>query len=42
MAGLLGRCVVVVNPEGEVTYTELVEEITHEPDYDAVMEHLGA
>ena len=42
MAGLLGRSVVVVNPQGEVTYTELVEEITNEPDYDAVMEHLGA
>ncbi len=42
MEGLLGRSVVVVNPQGEVTYTELVEEITTEPDYEAVMEHLGA
>lgn len=42
MAGLLTRTVVVVNPEGEVTYTQLVDEITNEPDYEAVMEHLGS
>lgn len=41
MAGLLSRTVIVVNPEGEVTYTQLVDEITTEPDYDAVVEHLG-
>jgi len=42
MAGLQTRTVIVINPEGEVTYTQLVDEITSEPDYDAVMEHLGA
>lgn len=42
MKGLLARTVVVANPEGEVTYTQLVNEITTEPDYDHVMEHLGA
>lgn len=42
MEGLMSRIVMVVNPEGEVTYTQLVNEITTEPDYDAVMEHLGA
>jgi len=42
MAGLLTRTVIVINPEGEVTYTQVVDEITSEPDYDAVMEHLGA
>lgn len=42
MKGLLGRSVIVVNPHGEVTYTQVVEEITTEPDYDAVLEHLGA
>jgi thiol peroxidase len=42
MAGLLSRAVVVINPEGEVTYTQRVEEITTEPDYDDVVEHLGA
>lgn len=42
MEGLLTRTVLVINPQGEVTYTQLVDEITSEPDYDAVMEHLGA
>lgn len=38
LAGLLARAVVVVDKEGKVTYTELVEEITHEPNYDKAME----
>lgn len=37
MAGLLGRAVVVVGPDGNVTYTELVPEIGQEPDYDAAL-----
>lgn len=37
LAGLLARAVVVVNPEGKVVYTELVPEITHEPDYNAAI-----
>ena len=37
LAGLLARSVVVVSPEGEVRYTQLVEEITTEPDYDAAV-----
>ncbi|WKW47078.1 thiol peroxidase [Myroides sp. JBRI-B21084] len=31
--GLMSRAVVVINPEGNVVYTELVPEITQEPDY---------
>ncbi len=31
--GLLSRAVVVINPSGEVTYTEQVPEIGQEPDY---------
>ena len=38
MAGLLARAVVVINAEGIVTYSELVSEITNEPDYDAILE----
>ena len=34
LAGLLARSVVVVDKEGKVAYTELVPEITQEPDYD--------
>ena len=41
MAGLLGRAVVVVGPDGKVAYTELVPEIGSEPDYDAAISALG-
>lgn len=34
LAGLLARAVVVIDPQGTVTYTELVPEIGQEPDYD--------
>lgn len=37
MAGLLARAVVVINAEGIITYSELVSEITNEPDYDAIL-----
>lgn len=40
LKGLLTRSVVVISPQGEVVYSELVSEITHEPDYDAVLEYL--
>lgn len=40
MKGLLTRAVVIINPEGKVVYSELVSEITKEPDYDAVLEFL--
>lgn len=38
--GLLARAVVVVNEEGKIAYTELVPEITHEPDYDKALKAL--
>lgn len=41
MAGLLGRAVVVVGPDGKVAYTELVPEIGSEPDYEAAIAALG-
>lgn len=34
LSGLLARAVVVVGKDGKVAYTELVPEITQEPDYD--------
>lgn len=37
MAGLHARAIVVVDPKGKVTYTELVPVIGQEPDYDAAM-----
>ena len=38
LKGLLGRAIVVINPEGQVVYTELVPEIAQEPNYDAALE----
>lgn len=37
LKGLLGRAVVVINPHGEVIYTELVPEIADQPDYEAAI-----
>lgn len=41
MKGLLARSVVVVDADGKVAYTELVPEITTEPDYDSALKALG-
>jgi thiol peroxidase len=41
LRGLAARAVVIVNADGEVTYTELVPEIAQEPDYDAALAALG-
>ena len=37
MRGLLARAVVVIDPEGKVVYSELVNEVTHEPHYEAAL-----
>jgi thioredoxin-dependent peroxiredoxin len=37
LRGLLSRAVVVVDPEGNVAYTEQVPEIAQEPNYDAAL-----
>ena len=37
LKGLLARSVVVINPEGEVVYTELVDDIVKEPNYEAAL-----
>jgi len=35
--GLFSRCVVVINPEGNVAYTEQVPAVGDEPDYDKAL-----
>lgn len=40
LKGLLARAVVVLDEDSRVIYRQLVEEITNEPDYAAVMEVL--
>lgn len=37
MKGLLARAVIVLDEEGKVVYTQLVPEITEEPDYEAAL-----
>lgn len=35
---LLSRGIVIINPEGKVTYVEYVDEVTTHPDYDKALE----
>ena len=37
LAGLHSRCIVVINTEGAVVYTEQVSETTEEPNYDLAL-----
>jgi thiol peroxidase len=37
LAGVLARAVVVIDTDGTVLYSQLVPEITTEPDYDAAL-----
>lgn len=37
LAGLLARAVVILSPDNKVLYTELVSEITKEPDYELAL-----
>lgn len=41
LQGLLSRAVVVTDADHTVVYTELVDEITNEPNYDAAIEALS-
>jgi thiol peroxidase len=38
---LLGRAVIVVDKKGIIRYVQIVNELTNEPDYDAVLEAVG-
>lgn len=42
LQGLLARAVVVIDREGRVAYTQLVPEITEEPDYERAVEAVKA
>jgi thiol peroxidase len=41
MKGLLSRVVIIVDVDGVVTYTQQVQEISEEPNYDEVVTALG-
>jgi thiol peroxidase len=40
LAGLYARSIVVIDEAGKIIYTQLVPEITQEPDYDAAINAL--
>ncbi|MEG0795577.1 MAG: thiol peroxidase [Odoribacter sp.] len=40
LAGLLARAVIILDEQGKIIYTELVPEITHEPNYEAALKIL--
>jgi thiol peroxidase len=40
LAGLNSRCIVIINEEGNVTYTEQVQETTEEPNYEKALASL--
>lgn len=40
MAGLLARAVIIIDEEGKIVYTQLVDDIVHEPDYEAALRAL--
>lgn len=41
LRGLLSRAIIVIDPKGNVVYTEQVPEIKQEPDYDAALAALA-
>ncbi len=41
LAGLLARAVIIIGKDGKITYTELVPEITQEPDYEKALAAIG-
>ena len=41
LAGITARAVVVLDADNDVVYTQLVNEIADEPDYDAAIKALG-
>lgn len=42
LRGLYSRAVVILNPQGEVIYSELVPEITQEPNYENALAALNS
>ncbi len=40
LRGLASRCVIIIDENGKVVYTEQVPEIAQEPDYDAALTRL--
>ncbi|QLI05328.1 lipid hydroperoxide peroxidase [Candidatus Campylobacter infans] len=41
LQGLCARAIFVINPQGKISYKQIVAEITSEPDYQAVLDALN-
>ena len=41
LKGLLTRAVLIIDKEGKIAYRDLVDDITHEPDYEGAMRVLS-
>lgn len=41
LAGILARSLIILDEKNRVVYTELVQEITKEPDYNQALQHLS-
>ena len=39
-SGILARSVWILEPNGKIVYREIVDEITHEPDYNTAVNEL--
>ena len=37
LKGLLARAVIIIHPKREILYTQLVPEISHEPNYEEII-----
>ena len=42
LKGLMARAVVVIDENGKVRYTQLVSEVSNEPDYEAALQAVHA
>lgn len=40
LTGLLSRAIVIINPEGKIIYTEQVQEISQQPNYEKALQVL--
>jgi thiol peroxidase len=41
LIGLMARAVIVIGPDGRITHSELVQDIGHEPDYEAAIKAIA-
>lgn len=40
LAGLLARAIMIINPQQDVIYSELVSDVSHEPDFESLLQNI--